>query len=47
MRLSVKSASILIELDEKRDLHMTLICSKKIKTQVNLVDDVKSYPELY
>ncbi len=40
--LSVKSDFLLIELDEKRDLHMTLIYSKKIKNRIDLVETFKS-----
>lgn len=54
--LSVKSDFLLIELDEDRDLHMTLIYCKKIrenKEKINLIDAFKTvirvlnaYPEL-
>ena len=36
--LSVKSDFILIELDKKRDLHMTLIFSKGISKRINLIE---------
>lgn len=38
---SINSNFILIELDEKRDLHIILIYSKKIKNRVNLVESLK------
>lgn len=51
--ISVKSDFMIVELDEKRDLHMTLIYSKKIKIRVNLIEAFKhvlqilnSYPQL-
>lgn len=40
--LSVRSDFLLIELDEKRDLHMTLIYSKKIKSRGDLVAALKT-----
>lgn len=50
--LSVKNDFLLIELDEKRDLHMTLIYSKKIKSKCDLKEALKTvignlneYPE--
>lgn len=40
--LSVKNDFLLIELDVQRDLHMTLIFSKKIKNKCNLVNALRT-----
>ena len=39
--ITVKNDFLLVELDVKRDLHMTLIYNKKIKSKVNLLDAFK------
>jgi hypothetical protein len=52
-KLSAKADFLIIELDEGRDLHFTMIYSKKIKSRVDLVEVFKEmlktlnkYPEL-
>lgn len=40
--LSAKSDFLIMEIDEKRDLHTTLIYSKKIKHRVNLIEAIKT-----
>lgn len=39
--ITVKSDFLLVELDVKRDLHMTLIYNKKIKSKVDLLEALK------
>jgi len=40
--LSVKSDFLIMEVDEKRDLHSTLIFSKKIRDRVDLIEAIKT-----
>ena len=51
--LSAKSDFLIMEIDEKQDLHSTLIYSKKINRRVNLIESIKTviqvlnaYPDL-
>lgn len=51
--ITVKNDFLLVELDEKRDLHMTLIYNKKIKRKIDLlgafkevIENLNNYPQL-